>query len=132
MFVFFFFLMTRRPPRSTRTDTLFPDTTLFRSGREVDDAEYLSLRQFRQSERQGPGIGERALGADQQVGEVDAVVGGVGPFAPVIENVEIVAGEDLKGVVEGKRVSVGVDLGGGRMHSKKAHDEALAQTIIQN
>src|SRR3546814_11827477 len=30
-FVFFFFLMLRRPPRSTRTDTLFPYTTLFRS-----------------------------------------------------------------------------------------------------
>src|SRR3546814_10909550 len=28
----FFFLMRRRPPRSTRTDTLFPYTTLFRSG----------------------------------------------------------------------------------------------------
>src|SRR3546814_10533904 len=28
-----FFLMIRRPPRSTRTDTLFPDTTLFRSRR---------------------------------------------------------------------------------------------------
>src|SRR3546814_11551470 len=27
-----FFLMIRRPPRSTRTDTLFPYTTLFRSG----------------------------------------------------------------------------------------------------
>src|SRR3546814_13695425 len=27
----FFFLMMRRPPRSTRTDTLFPYTTLFRS-----------------------------------------------------------------------------------------------------
>src|SRR3546814_12832888 len=27
----FFFLMKRRPPRSTRTDTLFPYTTLFRS-----------------------------------------------------------------------------------------------------
>src|SRR3546814_1314909 len=26
------FLMIRRPPRSTRTDTLFPYTTLFRSG----------------------------------------------------------------------------------------------------
>src|SRR3546814_12192578 len=26
-----FFLMIRRPPRSTRTDTLFPYTTLFRS-----------------------------------------------------------------------------------------------------
>src|SRR3546814_12657704 len=29
--IFFFFLMIRRPPRSTRTDTLFPYTTLFRS-----------------------------------------------------------------------------------------------------
>src|SRR3546814_16611725 len=31
MFISFFFLMRRRPPRSTRTDTLFPYTTLFRS-----------------------------------------------------------------------------------------------------
>src|SRR3546814_17033828 len=29
--MFFLFLMIRRPPRSTRTDTLFPYTTLFRS-----------------------------------------------------------------------------------------------------
>src|SRR3546814_5342642 len=29
--LFFFFLMIRRPPGSTRTDTLFPYTTLFRS-----------------------------------------------------------------------------------------------------
>src|SRR3546814_18043699 len=29
--MFFFFLMILRPPRSTRTDTLFPYTTLFRS-----------------------------------------------------------------------------------------------------
>src|SRR3546814_9473508 len=29
--IVFFFLMIRRPPRSTRTDTLFPYTTLFRS-----------------------------------------------------------------------------------------------------
>src|SRR3546814_17380533 len=33
--VFFFYLMIRRPPRSTRTDTLFPYTTLFRSKRPV-------------------------------------------------------------------------------------------------
>src|SRR3546814_19282402 len=32
-----FFLMIRRPPGSTRTDTLFPYTTLFRSGRLRDD-----------------------------------------------------------------------------------------------
>src|SRR3546814_3137107 len=31
MYLFVFFLMIRRPPRSTRTDTLFPYTTLFRS-----------------------------------------------------------------------------------------------------
>src|SRR3546814_3213448 len=29
--MYVFFLMIRRPPRSTRTDTLFPYTTLFRS-----------------------------------------------------------------------------------------------------
>src|SRR3546814_21191288 len=29
--IFIFFLMILRPPRSTRTDTLFPYTTLFRS-----------------------------------------------------------------------------------------------------
>src|SRR3546814_231440 len=31
LFVLFFFLIIRRPPRSTLTDTLFPYTTLFRS-----------------------------------------------------------------------------------------------------
>src|SRR3546814_15680575 len=33
----FVFLMIRRPPRSTRTDTLFPYTTLFRSRRADQD-----------------------------------------------------------------------------------------------
>src|SRR3546814_5953333 len=31
IYVLFFFFRIRRPPRSTRTDTLFPYTTLFRS-----------------------------------------------------------------------------------------------------
>src|SRR5881409_4299330 len=31
VWLFFFFLMIRRPPRSTRETTLFPYTTLFRS-----------------------------------------------------------------------------------------------------
>src|SRR3546814_14765711 len=35
LFLLFFFLMIRRPPRSTRTDTLFPYTTLFRSTADV-------------------------------------------------------------------------------------------------
>src|SRR3546814_10338451 len=33
--------MIRRPPRSTRTDTLFPYTTLFRSELELEDAQTL-------------------------------------------------------------------------------------------
>src|SRR3546814_20439327 len=37
LFYLFFFLMIRRPPRSTRTDTLFPYTTLFRSPNWEDD-----------------------------------------------------------------------------------------------
>src|SRR3546814_2779811 len=37
-FCLFFFLMIRRPPRSTRTDTLFPYTTLFRSKLALDEA----------------------------------------------------------------------------------------------
>src|SRR3546814_18804489 len=51
--------MIRRPPRSTRTDTLFPYTTLFRS----------------QAFRARPhGKGLRA----ELLGEVDAVVAGIG------------------------------------------------------
>src|SRR3546814_5610617 len=40
------FLMRRRPPRSTRTDTLFPYTTLFRSvpGEEIEVAGRASHR----------------------------------------------------------------------------------------
>src|SRR3546814_3115727 len=39
IFVAFFFLMIRRPPRSTRTDTLFPYTTLFRSAPDLAIAD---------------------------------------------------------------------------------------------
>src|SRR3546814_4935518 len=40
----FFFLMIRRPPRSTRADTLFPYTTLFRShGLALDDVELVNV-----------------------------------------------------------------------------------------
>src|SRR3546814_8225667 len=47
--------MIRRPPRSTRTDTLFPYTTLFRSLARADD-------------RGGGGGREDAVAADQHAG----------------------------------------------------------------
>src|SRR3546814_12347993 len=43
MYLFIFFLMIRRPPSSTRTDTLFPYPTLFRSdGRRWDSMSHNS------------------------------------------------------------------------------------------
>src|SRR3546814_1470498 len=40
--VIFFFLMLRRPPRATRTYTLFPDTTLFRSASNASSTAAIS------------------------------------------------------------------------------------------
>src|SRR3546814_15604145 len=40
MYLYIFFLMIRRPPRSTRTDTLFPHTTLFRSAEIFDEPDF--------------------------------------------------------------------------------------------
>src|SRR3546814_20450957 len=60
---YFFFLMIRRPPRSTRTDTRFPYATLFRSG---DDLAH-------------PGIsgapGARAVGLADMFGQRDDAPG---------------------------------------------------------
>src|SRR3546814_14152750 len=43
MFIFFF-LMIRLPPRSTRTDTLFPYTTLFRSYNELKGEDVMATK----------------------------------------------------------------------------------------
>src|SRR3546814_18583556 len=83
----FFFLMIRRPPRSTRTDTLFPYTTLFRSQRrhalaapefEPDGVTMADHRRRPRNHRTfGPQFGQKmardqdshgALGAVQQHG----------------------------------------------------------------
>src|SRR3546814_8078884 len=48
--------MIRRPPRSTRTDTLFPYTTLFRSRRRVQaDRQIGPLERAERSPREGQG-----------------------------------------------------------------------------
>src|SRR3546814_3326687 len=58
LIVSFFFLMIRRPPRSTRTDTLFPYTTLFRSASH--DPGHRQLRQLHLESRPlPPGNGRR-------------------------------------------------------------------------
>src|SRR3546814_12144868 len=126
-------LMLRRPPRSTRTDTLFPYTTLFRSHRgkarrKIDEALLL--------------LDLADIGQDQSSGLLSAR----GPLAPITEKTWVhlqrfrlaqqlcvggrilAAGgvqgnigqprqcrecqpEDRKGVVTGKSESDSVDLG---------------------
>src|SRR3546814_10021780 len=60
----FFFLMIRRPPRSTRTDTLFPYTTLF-----------LSRGYFVLATRAIQAFHERLLGLVTDLVRTDALVG---------------------------------------------------------
>src|SRR3546814_19895955 len=80
MVLCFFFLMTRRPPRSTRTDTLFPDTSLFRS--------FASTNRFLAGSKQAERdlLGGRTAGqAIQQAGGAltgTQPLGGVAPAAP--------------------------------------------------
>src|SRR3546814_16625718 len=117
--------MIRRPPRSTRTATLFPYTTLFRSLHVLPRA--LARRQRLQV---GPlhQQGEVALevGADlvaEVVGRDQiAVRAEVGFDRPVVVAVLLVGGGggvDRKSVGEGKGVSVSVDVGGGMISKQK-------------
>src|SRR3546814_7881136 len=69
--MYIFFLRIRRPPRSTRTDTLFPYTTLFRSDPAVVEARAARLRAV------APALAEKvrrvfASVAEREPADVDA------------------------------------------------------------
>src|SRR3546814_15943839 len=70
--VFFCFLLIRRPPRPTRTDTLFPYTTLFRSPRHQGQAGHSRARvvtvavQARQLQLSVDPAGPRSAGGQAQ------------------------------------------------------------------
>src|SRR3546814_6274063 len=72
--------MIRRPPRSTRTDTLFPYTTLFRS--HAHGRRRLDMR-FRIDRREQAGAFE--VGADD-AGDILADLGGLGIVGVEIRN----------------------------------------------
>src|SRR3546814_4617245 len=55
--------MFRQPPRSTRTDTLFPDTTLFRSWQAKSRHDRLRLR-YAQQVAVEPAVSRRSLHPD--------------------------------------------------------------------
>src|SRR3546814_16598119 len=68
LFFLVFFLMIRRPPRSTRTDTLFPYTTLFRSRHDRPDRARRGRRRRSRAGRRREAAG-RARGARRQRSE---------------------------------------------------------------
>src|SRR3546814_16057283 len=106
--MFFFFLMLRRPPRSTRTDTLFPYTTLFRSV-----LEYCEMRRLQ--DRRAPRL----------------AVGGVEPAGPIqlrrpVDPKPGVAGSDAGRVARPGRIrapvpvrDAGADQAGGQLGPRR-------------
>src|SRR3546814_2275309 len=74
---FVFFLRIRRPPRSTRTDTLFPYTTLFRSLHQYPDRRHFgrllpdrgcAVERLQQGdpEREGAGPAHQGFGRSEE------------------------------------------------------------------
>src|SRR3546814_16568216 len=62
--------MIRRPPRSTRTDTLFPYTTLFRSGEEVIGREAPDLEPADGRDLRGKACGPHLAPAARDRGRI--------------------------------------------------------------
>src|SRR3546814_13165230 len=92
--------MIRRPPRSTRTDTLFPYTTLFRSGHRSRYAE----RQGEQSREASDGsrkpvdrrwnTGQRTSQAERRPDEAKGRIRGV-EAGEGRQNVPVAEGQNL-------------------------------------
>src|SRR3546814_21123166 len=117
--------MIRRPPRTTRTDTLFPYTTLFRSPRSAPrrrsaGAELFGTANLRSGDQPprprtgGGGKHRRTCGAGQDRQGAENRLSGSGHRSNQ---------RDRKRVVEGKSVSVSVDSGGRRILKKKKRPE---------
>src|SRR3546814_12022329 len=93
--------MIRRPPRSTRTDTLFPYTTLFRSVDEVDDSAKFFIRAPRVAEVHNPRSTvllpedrERRRLVYTREGRIASQVDEAVPVAGIVERVEQKLGRD--------------------------------------
>src|SRR3546814_18718930 len=117
--------MCRRPPRSTRTDTLFPYTTLFRSGDDTD---------FGVAVEQPGSFAHRQLALDRQADELaGAAVGKLAQDARRAGKIRLLTAAFRQGerarktVVAGKSVSVRVDHCGGRLSKIKTINPITSQ-----
>src|SRR3546814_19864209 len=116
--------MIRRPPRSTRTDTRFPYTTLFRSRKAATTAPAPATNApptLANTPMPPPGNTAALAAAGLTVATMagNPVADAPGVLLPATDAAAL-RGEqiDRKRVGEGKRVSVSVDLGVRRMLQK--------------
>src|SRR3546814_18241587 len=131
--ILFFFLMIRRPPRSTRTDTLFPYTTLFRSKVARPPFEVLDHKLHETLLPQAAQVGVIIELHEKAAQDADHAVVGAGGgdlmsaklFTDTVGHCSnsslsfMSSLRDRTCVVSGKRVSVRLDLGGRRSIEKK-------------
>src|SRR3546814_13503749 len=129
--------MIRRPPRSTRTDTLFPYTTLFRSQRHVgvaaDEDEPRRRMSFPCHGGGGVGDGSAVPPAPERASTFRCKRCSPGSWMPAsskwptvwlrysaqVPNCPLARARDRQRVVSGTRVSVSVVPGGVRTIKKK-------------
>src|SRR3546814_13283293 len=97
--------MIRRPPRSTRTDTLFPYTTLFRSRQHRHQPNCNHCPKPRRQPRGGRENSHRLRDAIKSIMESRKL-----PSIFATGSTDSTRPQDRKSVVEGKSVSVSVDL----------------------
>src|SRR3546814_13223465 len=107
-----FLLMIRRPPRSTRTDTLFPYTTLFRSQAQQDLKQSQIDANQAQLDGKQAGIDLKQALLDQKVAQADynEAVKELGPNSPEAEKAQI----DLTPADDGAEPALGRASGRGR------------------
>src|SRR3546814_13846983 len=120
--------MIRRPPRSTRTDTLFPYTTLFRSARsEIELQVDANLRLSQENEELRTMLHSVLRSIEQKThmkalqdleARVSALVAGAGTVAEA----SAPEAKERKSVGEGKRGSGRDELGGRRIIKKKQQE----------
>src|SRR3546814_20013512 len=134
--LYIMFLMIRRPPRSTRTDALFPYTTLFRSPRRLGVARRCAALRVVERPRGGGGSGAQADRARSSPHRLRArprrlpfgrrtrkgLSRGARRGGPVARR-----RPDRQSVVKGKSVSVRVDLGGPRIIKKKTTKTSIGK-----
>src|SRR3546814_2600036 len=112
-----FFLMIRRPPRSTRTDTLFPYTTLFRSVPVIDGDPFepgakIAFHRGDKIAGEGADIGQLAaiLRRDNEA-EMVAVVGAAFREAVAIGFIAVGIEQLGVAVVAGDSIALQIEIG---------------------